>query len=125
MSSYLSVLQASLASFVGELFALVYTGFGLGMWFPELARRAPPQTFEGQLRRRVVAGSPLAENDRVAMFFSTLFRFDCRPCTVANDGAHCFVLIVDPLLSSLRNSTIRARKLVYFVPAVGGYTFAV
>ena len=69
MSSYLSLLQASLASFVGELFALVYTGFGLGMWFPELARRAPPQTFEGQLRnlaywsRRAVAGSPLAETD--------------------------------------------------------------
>ena len=63
---------------------MVYTGFALGMWLPELARRAAPQTFEGQLRnlaywsRRVVAGSPLAETDRLL--------------------AHCFVLIVDPAL---------------------------
>ena len=114
---------------------MVYTGFDLGMWLPELASCAAPQTFEGQLRnlaywsRRVVADSPFAETD---MGFSTLFRFDCRPCTVANDDANCFNSIFsetsaekNPLLSSLRNSTIRARKLVYFVPAVGGYTFAI
>ena len=49
--------------------AVVYNGFTLGMWLAELAKRAAPQTIEGQLgypsywNLSAVASSPLEETD--------------------------------------------------------------